>query len=139
MTLNRLSGLLAGFVGMLLLFWIIPNHTETADSGWLKPSTLPNITAIIIILSGGIHFLFPKGSAKLDLEVSARAGLFLGIGVLGVSLMHMAGFIIAAPVLMLVLMLTVGERRWPWLVIGVILLPAFIWFCVDFLLKRPLP
>ena len=139
MTLNRFSGLLALLAGLLLLFWVIPNHTETADSGWLHPATLPNITAIIIILSGGIHFFFPMGTAELDLKATAKSGLFLGIGLLGLVLMHFAGFIIAAPILMLVIMLKVGERRWLWLLSGVVFLPAVIWFFVDFLLKRPLP
>ena len=139
MTLNRLSGLFSALAGCLLLFWVIPNHTEIADSGWLKPASLPNITAIIIIVSGLIHFYAPRGDAKLDLAVSGRALLFLGIGVLGIWLMHIAGFIFAAPGLMLVLMLMVGEKRWQWLFFGIILLPASIWFCVDFLLKRPLP
>ncbi len=139
MTLNRLSGLFSALVGCLLFFWVIPNHTEISDSGWLRPATLPNITAIIIIFSGVIHFFAPKGDAKLDWAVSARALLFLSIGVAGLGLMHLAGFIVAAPILMLVFMLMVGEKRWRWLVSGIIVLPAAIWFCVDFLLKRPLP
>lgn len=139
MTLNRFSGLFSAVAGCLLLFWVIPHHTEIADYGWLKPATLPNITAIIIIVSGIIHFLAPKGDAKLDLKVSGRALLFLCIGFAGIGLMHLAGFIVTAPILVLVLMLMVGEKRWGWLVSGVIVLPAAIWFCVDFLLKRPLP
>ncbi len=75
-TLNRLSGLFSALVGCLLFFWVIPNHTEISDSGWLRPATLPNITAIIIIFSGVIHFFAPKGDAKLDWAVSARALLF---------------------------------------------------------------
>jgi len=137
--LNRLSGLFSAFAGCLLIFWVIPNHTETADYGWLKPATLPNIASIIIIISGLIHFIAPRGDAKLDPAVSGRALLFLIVGVSGLGLMHFAGFIVAAPVLMLVFMLMVGEKRWLWLISGVILLPATIWFCVDFLLKRPLP
>jgi putative tricarboxylic transport membrane protein len=139
MTLNRLSGLFSVVAGMILLFWVIPHQTETVDYGWLKPATLPKITAVIIIIAGLIHFIFPKGTAHIDFPVAAKAALFLGIGVAGLWLMHLAGFIFAAPVLMLVMMLKVGERRWQWLLSGVILLPAFIWLCVDFLLKRPLP
>jgi putative tricarboxylic transport membrane protein len=139
MTLNRWSGLFSVAVGMILLFWMIPHHTETVDSGWLKPATLPKIAAGIIIAAGLIHFIFPRGTAQMDLPAAGRALLFFVIAVAGLWLMHLTGFIITAPVLMLVLMLKIGEKRWQWLLTGVIFMPAFIWFCVDFLLKRPLP
>lgn len=139
MTLNRLSGLLTALLGLALICWLIPNYTETADSGWLRPATLPNIAAFIIVLSGGLHFLFPNGQAELDPVVMGRVLLFLGIGLLAIWLMHRVGFVVAAPVLMLLLMLLIGERRPGWLAIGIIVLPGLTWFCVDFLLSRPLP
>lgn len=124
---------------MILLFLIIPNQTEAVDYGWLKPATLPTITAVIITLAGILHAIFPKGGVELELSSMLRAFLILFIGVLGLCLMKYAGFIVAAPLLMLVLMSVIGERRWQWLLVGIILLPGFIWFCVDYLLKRPLP
>lgn len=139
MTLNRLSGILTALLGLALLFGVIPNHTETTDYGWLRPATLPNIAAIIIVVSGCIHLIFPKGKAEIDWRITTRVLLFLGIGVLGLWLMSRLGFVIGAPVLMLVLMLVTGERRYHWLAIGIIVLPSLTWFCVDFLLKRPLP
>lgn len=139
MTLNRLSGLVAAGAGALMIFWMIPAQTEPADFGWLKPDTLPRITALILIGAGLVHFIFPKGTAELAPGAAARTALFLGVSVLAVAFMGAAGFIFAAPVLMLALMLMVGERRWYWLVTGVVLLPSAIWFCVDFLLNRPLP
>lgn len=139
MTLNRLSGLLATLLGLFLLFWVIPNHTEPADYGWLRPATLPAIAAIIIAGSGAIHFLFPKGKAEMEPMVLSRVVLFSGIGFLGLWLMKFLGFLVAAPLLMLTVMLAIGERRWGWLAIGVIVLPCLTWFCVDFLLGRPLP
>jgi len=139
MILNRLSGLFAAIVGIILLFWVIPNHTETVDYGWLRPATLPKITVFIIIIAGTVHFIFPRGTAELDFASAGRSALFLGIGVAGLWLMNISGFSIGAPVLMLALMIIIGERRWQWLLSGVIMLPAFIWLCVDYLLKRPLP
>lgn len=139
MTKNRLSGLVVVIFGLLLYFWIIPTQTETVDSGWLRPETLPNITSVIIIIFGLIHFIFPKGSEEFDLAFTGRVGLFFVIGIIGLYLMSIIGFIFAAPILVLVLMLIIGERRPLWLIGGVILLPAAIWFFVDFLLNRPLP
>ncbi|MBU2648214.1 tripartite tricarboxylate transporter TctB family protein [bacterium] len=139
MNLNRLSGLVVAVAGAILFFWVIPHHTEPADVGWLKPATLPNITAIMIIITGATHFVFPTGKATFDAAFSLRVGLFFIIGVIGLFLMDLIGFTIAAPLLVLTLMLIIGERRPLWLVSGVVLLPASIWLCVDFLLNRPLP
>jgi putative tricarboxylic transport membrane protein len=139
MTLNRLSGLFVAMFGLVVYFWVIPGHTEVDESGWLKPATLPNICMIIIIMAGIVHFVFPKGKAEFDLIFSRRVGLFFVLGILGLILMHLIGFILAAPVIVLVIMILVGERRPLWLVSGIILLPATLWFCIDFLLNRPLP
>jgi len=134
-----MSGLVVAVAGVILLSWIIPNHTEIADSGWLKPATLPQITSIIIIIAGAIHFVFPTGKAEFDVGFSKRVGLFFVISTIGLYLMSLIGFILAAPLLVLVIMIMIGERRPLWLASGIILLPALIWFCVDFLLNRPLP
>jgi len=139
MTLNRLSGLVVAVTGGILLAWIIPRHTESVSFGWLQPATLPNITAVIILAAGLIQLIFPAGRVDFDGAFSLRVALFFTIGTLGLVLMGFLGFIIAAPVLALVLMLIIGERRPPWMVGGILLLPAGIWFCVAYLLDRPLP
>lgn len=126
-------------MGLVLLFWIIPAQTEVLDSGWLNPTTLPRITAVIIILAGLFHLVFPSGTAEFDVAFSFRMGLFFIITSAGIYLMDLIGFIIVAPLLVLVIMMMIKERRPLWLAMGVILLPALIWFCVDFLLDKPLP
>ena len=139
MTLNRLSGAVVVVFGLILLFWIIPRHTEAADYGWLRPATLPNVTAVIIIIAGIIHVLFPEGTAEFDPQPALRAGLFFVISVAGLFMMRHLGFLIAAPALITVLMLMVGERRPLWLIAGVVMIPLGIWSSIELLLKRPLP
>ena len=139
MTLNRMSGLVVAAVGAILLFWIIPHHTELVGDTWLEPTTLPRATSITIMICGLLHFVFPTGKAEFDLAFTGRVTLFLIISIIGLYLMQVVGFLIAAPILVLVLMVLIGERRPLWLISGIILLPASIWFCVDFLLDRPLP
>lgn len=135
---NRMSGVLVSLFGIVLLFYIIPAQTETIDYGWLKAATLPSIAAVIISFSGLLHAVFPRGELELELTSSLRALLFFFIGTLGLWLMTIS-YMVAAPLLMLVLMWVIGERRWKWLFTGVAVLPACIWFCIDYLLKRPLP
>lgn len=139
MTLNRISGLVVLIVGILLFYWIIPYQTETMESGWVKPTTLPRITAIIMIIAGLIHFIFPKGKVDFKVKFSLRVGLFFVISAIGLYLMDRFGFVLIAPALILVIMILIGERRPVWLISGIILLPSIIWCCVDLLLDKPLP
>lgn len=138
MTLNRISGLVVAVFGIILLFWIIPRHTEPVDYGWLRPATLPNVTAIVVIISSIIHIIFPSGKAEFDGPLAMRAGLFFMISLAGLFLMHHVGFLIAAPLLVTVLMLLVGERRPLWLATGIVLVPLGIWSAIELLLKRSL-
>lgn len=138
MTLNRISGLVVAVFGIILLFWIIPRHTEPVDYGWLRPATLPNVTAIVVIISSIIHIIFPSGKAEFDGKLAMRAGLFFMISLAGLFLMHYVGFLIAAPLLVTVLMLLVGERRPLWLATGIVLVPLGIWSAIELLLKRSL-
>lgn len=139
MTLNRMSGLVVAIMGFVLLLWIIPHQTEIADFGWLKPATLPKVTSIVIIIAGLIQFILPTGEAEFDVKLSLRVGLFFVISVIGLYLMSLIGFIIATPILLLIIMVMIKERRPFWLAAGILILPASIWFCVDFLLNKPLP
>ena len=139
MTLNRLSGAVVVVFGLILLFWIIPRHTEAADYGWLRPATLPNVIAVIIIIAGIIHVLFPEGTVEFDLQPALRAGLFFVISLAGLFIMRHLGFLIAAPALITVLMLMVRKRRPLWLIAGVVMIPLGIWSSIELLLKRPLP
>ena len=135
---NRISGIFVSLFGIILLFFIIPHQTEAVDYGWLKPATLPLVAAVIITLSGILQCAFPQGKVAFQFTPALRGLLFFSIGVLCLWLMTLS-YMIAAPLLMLVLMLVIGERRWKWLFAGVVLLPTCIWFCIDFLLNRPLP
>ncbi len=139
MTLNRISGLVVAVFGTILLFWIIPRQTETVAYGWLRPATLPIITTVIVIIASIVQFIFPTGKAEFDVPLALRAGLFFVISSIGLYVMHLAGFLIAAPLLVMVLMLLIGERRPLWLFAGIVLIPLAMWSSIELLLKRPLP
>jgi len=139
MTLNRISGLVVAVLGVILLFWIIPRHTETVDYAWLRPATLPTITAVIVIISSIVHLIFPSGKAEFDVPLALRAGLYFVISLIGLSLMYFVGFLIAAPLLVMALMLLIGERRPLWLIAGIALIPLAMWSSIVLLLDRPLP
>lgn len=136
---NRLSGLVVFLLGLAIFFILIPIETETVDYGWLRPATLPSIAAVVISFGGLFHLALPNGKVDLKLRTTLKALFFLSAAIASLWGMSRFGFIVTAPLMMLGIMLAIGERRLLWLFVGSALLPAFIWFCIEFLLKRPLP
>jgi putative tricarboxylic transport membrane protein len=86
-----------------------------------------------------VHFVFPTGNAEFNASLAVRAGSFFVISLAGLFLMHLVGFIIAAPIMIMVIMVFVGERRPLWLIAGIVLIPLAIWSSIELLLGRPLP
>ena len=58
---------------------------------------------------------------------------------IGLVVMSWFGFVYVAPVLALIIMLMIGERRPFWLIAGVAAMPAAIWVLVAVVLERALP
>ena len=136
---NRLSGLAVALVGITLLTVIIPNQVEVVDYGWVRPETVPNAMAIALILLGLAQAVSAIGTMSWRIGPALRALGFLAITTAAVWAMGRFGFVVAAPVMMLVLMLLIGERRPLWLGLGVLAMPAAIWWTVIRLLDRTLP
>ena len=121
------------------MLWIIPNHTEIDELATLKPATLPYITATIVLIMGLLQVVFPGGKAEFDLKNTLQVGFYFALSLAGLYLMSLIGFLIAAPILILLVMILIGERRPLWLVSGVILMPLSIWASIELLLNWPLP
>ena len=139
MSLNRLSGLFFILLGLALFFFVIPYDTEIVSYGWVRPQSVPNAMAWIMIIAGLIHFIHPTGTTDLHPRKAALALFYLLILIASVFLIARFGFEFVAPVFALALMLIIGERQPLWLGIGVIGIPLLIWFVVSVLLERPLP
>lgn len=136
---NRLLGLFFAVFGVLLLVVVIPQQTEVIDYGWMRPQTLPDAMAAVIAVAGIMLALRPRGAVAFEWRKAGRAALYLGLVAAGVWLIGLFGFEIVAPLLALVMMLVIGERRVPWLVLGAAGIPLAIWLAVAVLLDRPLP
>ena len=139
MIANRLSGLLVALFGLALMVWIIPAHTETVEQGWMRPQTIPDICAVLLIALGLLHAVLPTGVVILRPKETLRVLMFAFAAGIGLWAMDQFGFLLAAPVLALIVMLLVGERRPVWLGAGAVALPVAIWFAVVVLLERTLP
>jgi len=136
---DRLTGLVFVAVAVLLFWVIIPWQTETVEQGWLTPDLLPSVMAVVIGVCGVALAVLPGTMPDFPLVPVLIAGNYATILFAGLILMSTVGFLWSAPVLALVIMLVMGERRILWLALGAAGMPAAIWYCVVILLERPLP
>jgi len=124
---------------MILFFYLIPTQVETVEYGAIRPKTMPQILAVIIGIFGAMLMIKPADGSDLQKMPWIKSTLIVGILAAGLWLISHFGFEIIVAPLALILMLVMGERRPLWIGIGVIGMPALIWFAVTLLLQRPLP
>lgn len=126
-------------LGLSMYFWINPKYIESVDGGNLSPDTLPNIISIILALAGAFVLIRPTNHQVRNPVLMAKTGLYVALLSAGIWTMSWFGFEYVAPVLALAIMWLIGERRPLWLGLGVVGMPAIIWFLVTQLLNRTLP
>jgi len=136
---DRVSGAFFFLFGLAMFFFVNPNYIETVDSGNISPNTLPNIIAIVIAVCGGLLILKPTTQRVRNPRSMAITGVYSAILAAGIYAMSLFGFEYVAPVLALAIMWMIGERRPLWLALGVVGMPAIIWFLVTHALGRALP
>jgi len=136
---DRATGAFFVLFGLAMYFLVIPTYVEQVDGGNLAPDTLPNAISIVIAICGVLLMFKPTGHRPPDWRHFALTGIYVAIIGAAVYAMTWFGFIYVAPVLALLLMLMIGERRPLWLAAGVVAVPGAIWFFVTQLLDRALP
>ena len=136
---DRTSGSFFMLLGLVMYFWVNPNYIEAVEGGNLSPDTLPNIISIVLAVSGAFLVLKPTDHRIRNPLLMAKTGLYVALLVAGIWAMSWFGFEYVAPVLALAIMWLIGERRPLWLGLGVVAMPAIIWFLVTEVLGRALP
>ena len=136
---DRISGAFFVLLGLAMYFYVIPNYVETVDEGNIAPATLPNIISIILALSGAVLVVKPTDFKVRNPALMAKTGLYVALLTAGIFAISRFGFEYVSPVLAFAIMWLIGERRPLWLVLGVVAIPAIIWFMVTQLLGRALP
>ncbi|MEM6466270.1 MAG: tripartite tricarboxylate transporter TctB family protein [Pseudomonadota bacterium] len=133
---DRLSGLFFLLLGLGFYTVLIPISVEEADFGNISPETMPNIVAVIMAIAGAVLIIRPSSHELHGGSQFLRAGLFAVVLVVGVLALMRFSFLIAAPVLSLVIMLLIGERRPLWLLLGGVVMPTVNWVLVTQVLGR---
>ena len=136
---NRLPGAFVAAGGLILVLYIVPNHTEPVDYGWMRPQTPPMICGAALVLLGILNALLPGAPAGFSVGEVNRAGLFVILTAAALIVMTWLGYLAGAAGLAFVVMLAVGERRPAWLALGSVGAPAAIWTIAVPLLDRTLP
>lgn len=138
-TTDRLTGAFFLLFGLAMFFFVIPEYVEEVESGNLSPKTMPNVVSWIIAICGGFLVLRPTTHHAPDARFFLKAATYVALLAAAIYAMTLVGFMYVAPVLALILMLMIGERRPLWLGLGVVAIPAAIWVLVTQLLERALP
>lgn len=136
---DRTSGMFFMGLGLAMYFWVNPRYIETVEGGNLSPSTLPNIISIILAIAGAYLVIKPTNYQVRNPVLMAKTGLYVALLAVGIWAMSWFGFEYVAPVLAAAIMWLIGERRPLWIGLGVVGMPAIIWFLVTHVLGRALP
>lgn len=133
----RMVGAATIAVGLVIAFLVVPSQTREASRAVLQPAALPMMCGLGIALCGLVLVFRPTpDSGEAVLSPFLRI-LFFAVAVYFVT--RFLGYMFLAPTMVLSLMLTMGERRLIWLIIGVVGVPAACWVSFAVLLGRQLP
>jgi len=138
MMADRMSGLVVLAAALVMIFVIIPAHVETAEGGVIQPATLPKALCWLMVAGGAWLVARPGDSPMPPSRQLLRAAAHVVLLAGGVAAMASFGFALVAPLMALAMMLLIGERRFSWLGVGALLMPALIWAFVAHILGRPL-
>lgn len=139
MSLGRVLGAASAVIGAGFLFVLIPWQTEVVPAVGLVPRAFPAFAAVLVIVSGVVQLAKPTGTALFEGDKVLKAVYVVTTCLAATFALDLFGYLLAAPLLVCVIMLLSGERRWFWYIIGLAVMPTLIWFIFEIILRRPLP
>ena len=138
------AGLCLAALSVLALVWLIPTHTQPADSQFdVAPGFFPNLAAGAVLLLSGLLLLRRWGQAsggsggglRIVLELVVWCALSVAVML---ALSHI-GFLVMAPVVIAGAMLFSGNRNW-WLIAAMtIIFPLVVKWAAWFIFTVDLP
>jgi hypothetical protein len=139
MSLGRILGAASAVIGAGFLFLLITWQTDVVPAVGLVPRAFPTIAAVLIIVTGLAQLVKPTGTAIFEGDKILKAVYVVTACLTATFALEFVGYMYTAPVLVGAIMLLSGERRWLWYIVGLVVLPALIWFVFEIVLRRPLP
>lgn len=139
---NIVSGIMLALFGLVMLFAVIPWQIETAPPGFVSPRLVPNITMVVVVVLALLlviaNWRAPVNGddaenaspiARVELMALLRIG---AIFALSIALFRWVSPLAAGASLMVVTLLTLGERR----PLPLIAIPAAILLATWFLFYK---
>lgn len=137
------AGLCLAAVSVFALVWLIPTHTQPADSQFdVAPGFFPNLAAGAVLLLSGLLLLrrwgqAPSGGGGLRIVMELGVWCALSVAVM-LGLSHI-GFLVMAPVVIAGAMLFSGNRNW-WLIAAMTMIfPLLVKWAAWFIFTVDLP
>ena len=137
------AGLCLAALSVFALVWLIPNHTQPADSQFdVAPGFFPNLAAGAVLVLSALLLLRRLGQAagrggglRIVVELAVWCALSAAIML---ALVHI-GFAVMAPVVIAGAMLFCGNRNW-WLIAAMtVLFPLAVYWAAWFIFTVDLP
>ena len=144
-TSNIVIGLLATFLGIMMITWVIPAQTIPAIFASVPSGFYPNFTSVMLICSGialAISGFFSPTSQTDNTSTSHFLVRFFAALILLVTAMlftPIIGFVPAGIIICLVTLLLMRENRKRLIAAICLIAPFLIWAAFELLLGRPLP
>ncbi|MDP6345642.1 MAG: tripartite tricarboxylate transporter TctB family protein [Alphaproteobacteria bacterium] len=153
---DLMAGIVLGLAALLALIWLIPNYTAPAQSELdLAPGLIPSVAMWICLLLAlllvrkGLPF-GRQGAAHEDEEFGAEAsgigrheavnvGLWALTAIVTMTLLHIAGFIVAGAVMLAAVMFYARQRNY-WILVAIAAaMPIALYWLVWFAFTIELP
>ena len=142
---NLLSGLAATFLGVALILWIIPAQTVPAVFASVPSGFYPNITSMMLVISGIALTVSGLISTKADrteippalFAVRFAVALILLVGAM--LLVPILGFLPTGAGVCAITLLAMREHHWLRIAAICVAAPLVVWVGFAVLLGRPLP
>lgn len=138
MNADRVSGMVIMLFSLILIYIVIPIGVESIESDGLAPTTFPVLLSWGLFIVGSIQLIVSKKSDVVFPSGLIRIAFICICFFTAIYCAFIYGFIYISPVLALIMMLFMNERRILWLLLGTIFVPLAIWFCIDIVLGREL-
>ncbi len=114
------AGLSLAVLSLVALFWLIPNHTQPADSQFdVAPGFFPNLAASVVLLLSVVLVARRWGQTPTGgggVRILAELGVWSALAVAIMLALSNLSFLIMAPAVIAGAMLFSGNRTW-WLIL----------------------
>ncbi len=135
---DRLFALMMIIIAMVM-YALIGGMDEPYSPGAMSASTYPRVVLASIIFVSTLLIIRPANTSKTQNAKSCRGIVVIIIMIAYISLLETIGFFILTPVVLFIIPMLAGLRRYPLMLISVILVTAGLYGVFVEVLNIPLP